>query len=177
MAIGMVCPPCGFAITIITDLATNVFAKINTCTDEKDAMQWGMLDFKTNKFVNKEQCHLAATECDKEVSFFGKKKCVRHRKEYCCYDQIITKIFAEGLKTQLNKGWERCNDIGVNDLKDVSFRECKVGEIPHINKCFPTSKFSEFQKVLFRQASKNIDKGIAGGLLDQARNSMAISKE
>jgi hypothetical protein len=176
-AIGIFCPPCSFAMTIVMDLANNVFAKIDTCKDEEDAIQWGMLDFKTNQFLNKEQCHHVKTVCDKEVNFFGKKKCVRHRNEYCCYDQIITKIFAEGLKEQLNKGWESCSDISVNDLKDVSFRECRNGEIAHINKCFPAGKFSEFQQVLFRQASKNIDTNVAGGLMQQALDSMAISKE
>lgn len=175
-ALSMVCAPCGFAATIVMDMATNVFAKVNTCSDEEDAIQWGMLDFKTNKFLNKEQCTFVKSECDKKVNFGFGSKCVRDRFEYCCYDQITTRVFAEGLKKQLNKDWSSCNDISVDDLKDVSFRECRVGEVPYINKCFPIDEYSEFQKVLFRQSSKNISNGLSNGLIDQAVNSMATQK-
>jgi hypothetical protein len=175
-ALSMVCAPCGFAATIVMDMATNVFAKVNTCTDEEDAIQWGILDFKTNKFLNKQQCTYVNSECDKKVNFGFGSKCVRDRYEYCCYDQITTKVFAEGLKKQLNKDWSKCNDISVDDLKDISFRECRVGEIANINKCFPTEEYSEFQKVLFRQASKNIGTSLSNGLIDQAINSMATFK-
>lgn len=175
-ALSMACPPCGFAATIVMDMATNVFAKVNTCSDEEDAIQWGVLDFKTNKFLNKQQCTFVNSECDKKVNFGFGSKCVRDRYEYCCYDQITTRVFAEGLKKQLNKDWTKCNDISVDDLKDISFRECRVGEIAHINKCFPTDEYSEFQKVLFRQASKNIGSSLSNGLIDQAINSMATQK-
>ena len=175
-ALSMVCAPCGFAATIVMDMATNVFAKVNTCSDEEDAIQWGVLDFKTNKFLNKQQCTFVNSECDKKVNFGFGSKCVRDRYEYCCYDQITTRVFAEGLKKQLNKDWTKCNDISVDDLKDISFRECRVGEIAHINKCFPTDEYSEFQKVLFRQASKNIGSSLSNGLIDQAINSMATQK-
>lgn len=173
----MVCAPCGFAATVVMDLATNVFAKIDTCSNEKDAMQWDMLDFKTNKFMNKEQCHFVKSSCDQMANFGIKKKCVRDKYEYCCYDQITTRIFAEGLKIQLGKDWSSCNDIGVDDLKDVNFRECRTGEIANINKCFPTEQFSDFQKVLFRQASKNINSTLSEGLVNQAINSMSINKQ
>jgi hypothetical protein len=180
-ALSMVCAPCSFAMTIIMDLATNVFAKIDTCNDETDALQWSMKDFKTNKFMNKEQCHYIKEECDKMASFGFGKKCVRKRKEYCCYDQITTKVFAEGLKAQMypegsESMWDSCNDISVDDLKDVVFRECKLGEIAYINKCIPTNIYNNFQQTLFRQASKRINTTIGAGLIDQALNSMAIQK-
>lgn len=173
-AIGTVCAPCGFAMTIVMDLYSNVFTKIDTCHDEKDAIQWDMLNFKTNKFMNNQMCHFITTECDKKVNFGFIKKCVRQRNEYCCYDQITTKVYAEGLKAQLNKGWEKCNNITIDDLKDISFRECREGEIAHINKCIPSDTYSEFERMLFRQANKNIDTGLVDGLINQATNSMAI---
>ena len=180
-ALSMVCAPCGFAMTVVMDLANNVFASIDTCNDEKDAMQWSMKDFKTNKFQSKEQCHYVKSECDKKVSFGFGKKCVRTRNEYCCYDQIITKIFAEGIKAQTYPEnspdmWNSCNDITVDSLKDIVVRECKPGEIAYINKCIPSSSYNEFQQTLFRQASKNINTSIGAGLVDQALNSMAIQK-
>lgn len=170
-AIGMFCAPCAFALTIIMDLATNVFASIDTCRNEEDAMQWDILHYKTQKFQLQDQCHHTATECDQESSWFG---CVRKRKEYCCYDMILTKIFAEGLKEQLGKGWESCNDITINDLKDVSFTECLPNQNPKIDKCMPIGKYTEFEQALFRQATKKLDKKFSTGLVEQVKNSMAI---
>ncbi len=150
------------------DFYNNMLSTINTCSNEKDAMQRDMTEYKTYKFLKYDQCHLTKSYCDKKSFWMG---CVRHGYEYCCYDQITTKIFAEGLKEQLNKNWDSCNDISINDLKDISFRSCREGEIPHINKCFATNKYTEFQQALFRQATKGIS---IQGLTEQVVNSMAI---
>ncbi len=83
-------------------------------------------------------------------------ECVQHKYSYCCYDSILTKVFAEGVKEQTGRGWESCNDLTIADLKKISFRECKPGETPRKDRCFSTEKHSEFKQVLFRQASKNM---------------------
>jgi len=171
MVIGMVCPPCGLALSIITGLMDNVFAGVDTCGNEMDAMQWSDNDYKTHKFLENDQCHAIESFCDKEVSWKG---CVRTAYSYCCYDQITTKIFAEGLKAQLNKGWESCNDITINDLQNISFRECTSDEDPYLNKCFPTDKYSEFQQTLFRRVNKNMGVGATEGLTEQIMNSMVL---
>lgn len=171
LGITMLCPPCGFAMKIVMDLSSNVMASINTCSDEEDAMQWDVHHLKTQKFLKHDQCHFVESYCDKKASFFG---CVRTGYKYCCYDQITTKIFAEGLKEQLGKNWDSCNNININDLKDISFRECGPTENPQTNKCFPTGKYSEFQQTLFKQASKGIS---FDGLSQQVINSMAIEKK
>lgn len=173
MAIGMVCPPCSFAMTVVMDLYTNVLASVDTCGNEQDALEWSMNHFKTHKFLNHEQCVLTRSYCDKDTTWFG---CVRQGYDYCCYDQITTKVFAEGLKDQMfapgdKTKWARCNDITINDLKDMSFRQCESGENPYDDKCFNTSKYSEFKQVLFRQSKKGID---VEGLAEQVINSMAI---
>lgn len=168
MALGMVCPPCSFAAKIVMDLMTNVFTSIDTCNNETDALQAGLKDYKTHQAVGHEMCVPTNSYCEKK-GFLG--KCVRDAYEYCCYDKITTKIFAEGLKAQLNKGWESCNDITINDLKKISYRVCREGEIPYINKCFPASKYSEYQQALFRQSVRGID---MNGLTEQVTNSMAI---
>lgn len=177
MIISYYCPPCGFVLTIITDLFTNVFASVNTCKNEMDAMQWDMLHYKTYKFLNFDQCIQTRSYCDEKSSWFG---CVRKGYDYCCFDQITTKIFAEGLKEQLYPAgtspevkWQDCAGITINDLQNISFQECGPNQDPYINKCFPTSKYSEFQQTLFRQASKGID---ISGLTEQVINSMAIEK-
>ena len=174
MVIGMYCPPCALVLKIVMDLFTNVFAKVDTCDNEEDAMQWDILHLKTQKFMKFDQCVLKEEYCDKEASWFGSKKCVRDGYDWCCYDQITTRIFAEGIKAQLGKGWDSCNDITVNDLKDISFNACKPGQNPQADKCFPTDKYSEFQQALFRQAAKGID---MQGLSEQVINSMALDTE
>ncbi|RLA84017.1 MAG: hypothetical protein DRG78_02590 [Epsilonproteobacteria bacterium] len=171
MAVSMICPVCGFVLKVVMDLYSNMLASINTCDNEQDAMEHSMLHYKTHKFLSHDQCHLADTYCDKESSWLG---CVRKGYDYCCYDQVTTKIFAEGLKAQLNKNWDSCVDITVNDLKDISFRSCREGEIAHINKCFPMGKYDEFQKALFKQATKGIS---IEGLTEQVINSMAIDTD
>lgn len=175
MALTLVCAPCGFATTVLTDLYSNALSSINTCTSQEDAIGWDLLHLKTNKFLNHGQCQLVDSYCDKKVSFLG---CVRRGYNYCCYDQITTKVFAQGLKDQLyptgtpnNVKWASCSDITINNLKDISFNECQPGQDPYVDKCFDASRYSEFQQVLFRQASKGIS---VEGLANQVMNSMAI---
>lgn len=169
--VGMFCPPCAFIATIVMDLVNNVFADIDTCNDEDDAMQTDILHYKTLKFNKQEQCKQTRTECDQE-SFWG--DCVRHKNEYCCYDMILTRIFAEGLKAQLGKDWTSCNDITINDLKDISFNECGPGEDPYRDKCMPIDKYSEFEQTLFRRSAKKLNTNQTEGLIKQVQNSMAI---
>lgn len=167
MALSMVCPPCGFALTIIMDLYTNSLATIDTCNSEEDALQYDLDHLKTQKFLKNDQCHFVKSYCDAK-GWFG---CVRTGYNYCCFDQITTRIFAEGIKEQLGTDWTKCNDIKINDLKDISFRECGPNESPKTDKCFPTGKYSEFQQTLFKQASKGIS---FDGLSEQVTSSMAI---
>lgn len=169
-AVSMWNPALGFAMRIAMDLYTNMLTKIDSCTDEKDALARGMKEFKTLKFKTQDQCVLIDTYCDKKANYGIKKKCVRQGYDFCCYDKITTKVFAEGLKEQLNQDWSSCVGITVNDLKDISFRECNEGEVPSINKCFSTSKYSEYQKVLFRQGSRGMD---VEGLTKQVTNAMS----
>lgn len=178
MALSMVCAPCGFAVTILTDLYTNALSSINTCTSQEDALGWDLHHLKTNKFLNHGQCQLVKSYCDKKTWLLG---CVRRGYEYCCYDQVTTKVFAQGLKDQLyptgtpnSIKWASCSDITINHLKDISFNECQPGQDPYVDKCFDASRYSEFQQVLFRQASKGIS---IEGLTNQVMNSMAIDTE
>lgn len=178
MALSMVCAPCSFALTIVTDLYTNALSSINTCNSIPDAIEWDLHHLKTNKFLNHGQCQLTKSYCDKKVFLLG---CVRTGYDYCCYDQVTTKVFAQGLKDQIyptgtpnSVKWASCSDITINHLKDVSFNECGPGQDPYVNKCFPAGRYSEFQQVLFRQAGKGIS---IEGLTNQVTNSMAIDTE
>ena len=178
MALSTVCPPCGFALSIITDLYTNALSNINTCDSLPDAMEYDLLHLKTNKFVNQGQCQFVESYCDKETSLMG---CVRTGYEYCCYDQLTTKVFAQGLKDQMypsdmpiKEKWASCSDITIDSLKDISFNECEEGQDPYEDKCFALGRYSEFQQVLFRSAAKGIS---VEGLTDQVMNSMAIETD
>ena len=85
---------------------------------------------------------------------------------------LTTRIFVEGLKEQLGKGWDSCNDLTINDLKNISFRPCRAGEDPMNDKCFSAAKHAELRASLLRAANKGgID---ADKLKQQAINSMAI---
>ncbi|MDD3466356.1 MAG: conjugal transfer protein TraN [Campylobacterales bacterium] len=161
-------PVAGFAATIVVDLYTNMLTNIDTCVKEDDAMAFSMLDYKTNLFLNHEQCVHTATVCTKKAVW---GECVQHRYDYCCYDSILTRVFAQGIKEQTGKGWSSCNDLTIADLKNISFRECEAGEEPNKDQCFSMDSYSEFKQVLFRQASKNMQgvkntEGITNHMLD-----------
>jgi hypothetical protein len=169
--ISMFNPVVGFALRIAMDLFVNMFTKIDTCNDEVDAMARSLLEYKTLKFNKESQlCHPTREYCDKKFSFGFVKKCVRKGYDFCCYDKQTTKIFAIGLKEQLNQGWNNCVGITINDLKDVSFRECKDNEVPHIDKCISSKNYSEYKNTLFKQANKNINSNV---LIEQIQEAMS----
>lgn len=174
-AVTMVNPVLGFAMRVALDLYSNMFTKINTCESESDAIARSMNEYKTNKFNHNGLCKQTRTYCDKYLNYggvTGAKKCVRDGYDFCCYDKATTKIFAEALKEQLNQNWDNCVGITINDLKDISFRECRTGEIPSINKCIATDKFDDYKATLFKQATKGVN---VQGLVEQIKQ--AISQE
>ena len=174
-AISAGCPVCGFAATVAMDLYTNVAASMDTCNDENDAFGKSILDYKTYMFLKQEQCSDVNTECSKKM-FWG--QCVQWRYNKCCFDQITTRVFAEGIREQLGREWGNCKLITISDLKDISFRECGVNESAKEDKCFPMNKYSEFKQVLFRQMAKGLQTNdFTSGVIDQIQNAMAIDVE
>lgn len=170
LAISVLPPPYNLIASLILDIVTS-FESGNACADKEIAMKWGLDQFKTNEFVNFGQCHYINTECAAKW-FFG--SCMRQRNNYCCYDQIVTRVMMEGIKPQLGKDWSSCNDISINDLQNISFQVCKTGQDPYLDKCFPTASFTEFQTEIKRQASKGLSSQSMQDVIDQAVNSMAI---
>lgn len=78
------------------------------------------------------------------------------------------------MKAQLGKDWSSCNDLTINDLKDISFRPCQDTESAGANKCFPKDKYDELITSLLKAAQKN---GVStGSIVNQAINSMAIPR-
>jgi hypothetical protein len=172
-------PIAGIIASVIIDLVTSLKSG-DACHDKDIASQWGLIQLKTNTFLNFDQCHATKTECAAKW-FWG--SCMRTRHKYCCYDQISTRIFAEGLKQEMyppidpktnlpNKHiWDSCNDITINDLKDISFRKCNTDEEPYADHCFPSDKYKEFSDAIKKSGVVGFDfKGAA----DQAINSLAI---
>lgn len=90
----------------------------------------------------------------------------------CCYDQEVTKIFVEGAKVQLGKGWAvgSCDDITIDDLKNISFRACLAGEDPVADTCFPRDSYNQLNEALRRSSSVELG---ADTLVNQAINSIA----
>ncbi|MEV9477586.1 hypothetical protein ACOTVS_11210 [Aliarcobacter butzleri] len=168
-AIAMVYPVVGLVLKVAMDLYTNMFTKIDTCNKEEDAIMRSMNEYKTHKFKKYDLCKQTKTYCDKYLKLGFIKKCVRDGYDFCCYDKQTTKIFAESLKEQLNHDWSSCQGITINELKDISFRECRNGEVPSINKCISTGKFDEYKNTLFKQAVRGID---ASSLAEQVKNAI-----
>lgn len=171
MAISMLPPPYNLVASLVLDIVTS-FESGNACTDQEIAIKWGTDQFKTNQHLNFGQCHYISTNCAAKW-FWG--KCMRQRNNYCCYDQITTRVMMEGIKPQLGKDWSSCNDISINDLKNISFQPCAPNQDPYLDKCFPLDKFNEFQTEITKQASKGLGSQSMQDVVDQAVNSMAIS--
>jgi len=155
-------------IDIITSLESG-----DACHDTDIASQWGLIQLKTNRFLNFDQCHYIKSSCAAKW-FWG--SCMRDKHEYCCYDQISTRIFAEGLKEQMYPPndpamWDSCNDITINDLKNISFRKCLEGEQAYRDHCFPASKYNEFEAAIRNNGVVDFD---FQGAANQAINSLAI---
>ena len=171
LAISTLPPPYNLVASVILDIVTS-FESGNACSDQEIAIKWGMDQFKTNQHLNFGQCHYISTNCAAKW-FWG--KCMRKRNNYCCYDQITTRVMMEGIKPQLGKDWSSCNDISINDLKNISFQPCAPNQDPYLDKCFPSDKFNEFQTEITKQASKGLASQSMQDVIDQAVNSMAIS--
>ena len=172
-ALSALCPIAGFPATVAVDLYTNMMVHIDTCSNGSDAISRSMIDYKTYTFNNFDQCHQVSSHCSAKM-FWG--ECVQTTYNKCCYDSILTRIFAEGVKAQMDSGWDTCAGITINDLKDISFTPCSAGQDPHVNKCFPSSSFSQFQQSLFTQATKNLqgDDTSLQSVVNQAKNAMVI---
>lgn len=174
MAAKLVCsmlpPPYNLIASLVLDIVTS-FESGNACTDQEIAVKWGLIQFKTNQHMNFGQCHYTSTNCAAKWFWGG---CMRQTNNYCCYDQIVTRIMMEGIKPQLGKGWTSCNDISINDLKNISFQPCLPSQDPFLDKCFPATSFEEFQTELTRQASKGLSGQSMQDVINQSINSMAI---
>jgi len=159
-----------FAISIAIQVILS-FSKCNACTSIKCAMKVDKsgLQAKTNQFLNRSMCHYINTNCSWKVFLFG---CLRHESHYCCYDQILTRIFVEQAKLQLNKNWNSCNDISFDDLNKLSFRQCGPHENQYKDKCMD---FTEFTTVLQRQLNKKLNNNDLGKAAASALGGSIIS--
>ncbi|MDD3465644.1 MAG: hypothetical protein PHE67_00725 [Campylobacterales bacterium] len=158
---------CSLAMKFISS-----FSSGDACNDEKKAMSQKPIMLKTNKFQKFSQCHHTGSECAEKWFLVG---CIRQREKYCCYDQITTRIYAEGVKEERAMGWDSCNDITINDLQYISFVPCKPGQDPHNDRCFPLAKYQE----LGVELKKQISKGVAGdsdSLMKQVQNAMELAQ-
>ncbi|MFA6195332.1 MAG: hypothetical protein WC656_01655 [Sulfurimonas sp.] len=165
-------PPYNLIASIALKMLTSV-SEGNACTDEDIAMKWGMQQFKTNKALKFSQCHATGSECAAKY-FWG--SCMRTRNLSCCYDQEMTKIFVEGVKAQIPKAWvkNQCDDIGLEDLKNVSFRKCLNSEDPVIAKCFPQASWLALNDAIKKQTVKGFD---ASSLTNMAVDAMPIGND
>ena len=157
--------PANLGATFLKDMLELFEDRGNTCTDmelaEKRAQKEGDNTYiTTNKRISLGLCTKVATE---ERSKIGGTP-IRKRHHYCCFDQVTTRVMAEGSMVQLGKKMtkENCAPLTVDDLANVSFRACKTGEDPNKNSCFPTQKFQELTDAFMSGASIGIEEAVEG---------------
>ncbi|AHJ13014.1 conjugal transfer protein TraN [Sulfurospirillum multivorans] len=160
-------PPYNIIATVLLDLVM-AFDSVNACTNLEDATKLGTLQMKTNRFINYNQCYATESKC--QDKFLG--KCILNRDYHCCYDQITTRIFAEGIKEQLGLDFKVCNNITLEHLKLISFRKCTSGENASTDKCFPADKWDEYQAAITAQGVTGFD---ASALVQTGINSLGVT--
>lgn len=154
--------PYNILASMMSDYA-QLFSKGNTCSDEdfakerkeKDSKN-GDMYVKTNKRIAGDLCFKTDEDPNFETVFIGLK---RERAYYCCYDQKLTKIFAEGITTELGRKLDRdtCSNITPADLDKISFNECEKGQDSQKDKCFPRDKFDELSQTILQGGSIGSD--------------------
>lgn len=125
--------PYGVAIKIALQIVVNFlfsFDKVNTCDNEDDAENAGRRHLKTYESKPHNLCHFLYEECVDNCggAFLGLAKELKGY-NYCCYDQILTKVLVVQLKAQLGRDWSNCTGITLRDLNFVSFRQCTTQEM------------------------------------------------
>lgn len=160
-------PPLNIMATVLLDLVM-AFDSVNACTKLEDAVKLGTLQMQTNRFISYNQCYATESKCQKK--FLG--KCILKRDYHCCYDQITTRIFAEGVKEELGLDRKVCNNITLEHLKQISFRKCTSSENPKTNNCFPAAKWDEYQAAITAQGVTGFD---AGSLVQTGINSLGVT--
>lgn len=106
------------------------FQDINSCTNEDDAKEQGTRHEKTYESLPHDLCYFVYEECvdNCESDFLGLADPLIGY-NYCCYDQILTKVLVVQLKAQLGRDWAHCTGITLRDMNFVSFRQCTASEM------------------------------------------------
>lgn len=101
------------------------FKDIDSCHDRDDADEAGARHAKTNQALPHDLCYFTYDQCVDNCgdAFLGMAKELRGY-NYCCFDQILTKVLVVQIKAQLGRDWSHCTGVTLRDLNFVSFKQC-----------------------------------------------------
>lgn len=157
--------PLNAAASMVVDVLKQAQENGNTCTDMKFAERRAQKDptdgseyIRTNKRISLNLCTLVGTSDRKKIA----GAVILERNHYCCYDQITTRIFAEGMMAQLGKKMSKdnCAPLEIDDLNKVSFSSCKAGQDPKKDNCFPADKFKELTNAYLSGANIGVEEAV-----------------
>jgi len=117
--------PYGFLIKGLAQVLLDVlssFEDIDSCKIKEDAENEGSRHLATYESLRFDLCHYTSKTCAQEEVFGD--DCSLEGFNYCCYDQLLTRILVEQIKAQLGRDWAHCTGITLRDLGYVSFQEC-----------------------------------------------------
>ncbi|KAB7889568.1 hypothetical protein [Poseidonibacter ostreae] len=117
------------ALQVLLNFATS-FPSIDSCHDQDDADEQGDRHAKTAESLPHDLCYFVYDKCVDNCgdAFLGLAKELRGY-NYCCYDQILTKVLVIQLKAQLGRDWSHCTGISLRDLNYVSFKQCTADQM------------------------------------------------
>jgi len=113
---------------LILYVATS-YDKIDSCHNEGDAKEIGSRHEKTQKALKYDLCHAVSRECAETSILVGEggflnNSCSLDGLNYCCYDQLLTKVLVEQIKAQLGRDYSHCTGITLHDLNYISLQQC-----------------------------------------------------
>lgn len=117
------------AMQILLNFATS-FNDIDSCNNQDDADEQGSRHQRTAESLPHNLCYFVYDKCVDNCgdAFLGLAKELRGY-NYCCYDQILTKVLVIQLKAQLGRDWSHCTGITLRDLNFVSFKQCSAEQM------------------------------------------------
>ena len=177
-------PLIGAALKVALALATS-FESVDSCYKETDAQEQGSRHEATQKALKFNLCRPLYDTCEDEFVWGG---CALDAYEFCCYDQLLTKVLVSQMKAQLGRDWTNCTGISLNDLNFISFRECTTDEkkdgvdgahkygldwditesFQHKNKCMDMTEFKDYLRdVLGEDIDPAVMDDYWGGLMNK----------
>ena len=103
-------------------------------------------------------CYYIGEYCSKKIKFLKIKKCVQHKKTYCCFNSKLARIINEQGRKQLNISWGTAKHPNCRGFTPQEFQKLD----------FSKMNLSEF----YNSISQNISQNVLNNMTQYMKNSI-----